>query len=276
MGWLLLILSLLFSGQLEGQRYYKRPTFAAAATGVCADLVQTSPTLEACWDFIEGPSGTQTLTDKANGFDATRGPTTGSESQDPTWISGDRLDFLDDDDEYVDTGTGAFGGTDLCADGDGSFTVHIVAQDDLVTSGLGTYFAKGGNTGTSATLDLHVDSFDRLHSNIRNSNTDLNFTDTGWHMLTIVCNNGACEYYQDCDGTPTALNEGTASCVSTEFSIGLENGGAGTEGFDGKIALVSIYSGALSSTQVGDNYQAVDDDFNSNRSIDLPGTSCSL
>ena len=213
----------------------------------------------------------QTVGDSSgNGNDCQLGSTSGTETDDPTWIS-EGLQF--DGGDFVDCLRTSFGGTSLFAQGSESFTVQVVALQPADATSL----LLARSTGTETVFELGSQSGSGVAATLRGTSTTIETpTPTNeWHLWTVRWNGSTATGRLD-HGTDVDLGAGTAAETTENLAIGARSVSTGGADFlpDGsKIALVLLYDRALGNSEMRQQYCAVRE-YVETKSVDLPDANC--
>lgn len=150
----------------------------------------------------------------------------------------------------INTGVTSINGQSLFATSGNPFTVSLLVR----RTASNTYFAKASATSANRTFQIgegggvgDATPFVGIRGTF--TNTNLGFSDSNWHLYTVVYDGASATLFVDATAT-AALTVGTAAEETTEnFTIGGRTASSPGSLFSGNVAFVRIWSRALSQNE---------------------------
>lgn len=150
----------------------------------------------------------------------------------------------------INTGVTSINGQSLFATSGNPFTVSLLVR----RTASNTYFAKASATSANRTFQIgegggvgDATPFVGIRGTF--TNTNLGFSDSNWHLYTVVYDGTSATLFVDATAT-AALTVGTAAEETTEnFTIGGRTASSPGSLFSGNVAFVRIWSRALSQNE---------------------------
>jgi hypothetical protein len=226
---------------------------SAPASATTHQVIVTAG-LIAEWRFDDG-SGEQITDHSGSGFHARLGPTSGADSNEPTWSATGVDATISHVNNYITTGS------TLGISGTHPRTVVVVGQADLNPAGGFAFLSWLGTGGVDSPWSLSVLETTGILGiqilNLRND-TSMAVTDDTWHFMACSCPGPNLQFTMYLDAASQAVASGGIS-MNTAGAVVLATRRGVLDGFGkaGKLAYALVYDRALTAAEVAQNRQAL-------------------